>query len=178
VNTYTFGNVLFWTFGKFIVPSNCFSLLRLWMWTQKVYSRVSLFCFNNFLDFILVYKVVHKRRKSSPGLSQDETKEMKKENVEARQRQKWRKNYLKNLIRAGLKLETVSILLYLYAYTLEMCGAWFFPLLLRSCASKMDSCSGCDSWLNKIYQLLLQINSCNLCRLWIKQFMYRLQIYI
>jgi len=37
------------------------------------------------------------------------------------------------------------------AYELEVCGVWFFPLLLRSCVSKIDSCSWCDSWLNKIF---------------------------
>jgi len=29
-----------------------------------------------------------------------------------------------------------------------------------SCASKIDSCSGCDSRLNKIYRLLFLFNSC------------------
>jgi len=29
-----------------------------------------------------------------------------------------------------------------------------------TCVSKLDSCSWCDSWLNKIYWLLLLFNSC------------------
>jgi len=43
---------------------------------------------------------------------------------------------------------------------LQVCGVWFFSLLLRSYASKIDSCSGCDYWKNKIYRLLLLFNSC------------------
>jgi len=36
----------------------------------------------------------------------------------------------------------------------EICGVWFFRLLLRSCVSEIDSCSWYDSWLQKNYWLL------------------------
>jgi len=41
------------------------------------------------------------------------------------------------------------------AFAVEVCGIWFFRLLLRSCVSKLDSCSWYDSWLQKNYRLLL-----------------------
>jgi len=41
---------------------------------------------------------------------------------------------------------------------------WFFLLLLRSCLSKLDSCSWYDSWLHKNYRLLLLFNSCHKSR--------------
>jgi len=50
------------------------------------------------------------------------------------------------------------------ATTLEMCGVWFFPLLLRFCVLKIDSCSWYDSWLHKNYRLLLLFNSCHKSR--------------
>jgi len=46
---------------------------------------------------------------------------------------------------------------------LEVCGVWFFPLLLRSCVSKIDSW-WYDSWLPKNYRLLLLFNSCHKSR--------------
>jgi len=39
-----------------------------------------------------------------------------------------------------------------------------FPLILRSCVSKFDSCSWYDSWLQKNYRLLLLFNSCHKLR--------------
>jgi len=45
-----------------------------------------------------------------------------------------------------------------------LCRVWFFSLLLRSCVSKLDSCSWYDSWLQKNYRLLVLVNSCHKSR--------------
>jgi len=47
---------------------------------------------------------------------------------------------------------------------LEVYGIWFFPLLLCSCVSKIDSCSWYDSWLHKNCRLLLLFNFCHKSR--------------
>jgi len=46
------------------------------------------------------------------------------------------------------------------ACRIEVCEVWFFLLLLRSCVSKIESCSWYDSWVQKNYRLLLLLNSC------------------
>jgi len=49
-------------------------------------------------------------------------------------------------------------------FRLEVCGVWFFPFLLRSCVSKLDSCSLYDSRVQKNYRLLILFNFCHKSR--------------
>ena len=66
-----------------------------------------------FLDYILVYEVVHKHKRKS--LTTTSKKETTKKKMAKIQHEKRRKKYLKNLRRAGLKLEMVNTKFLLYS---------------------------------------------------------------